>query len=448
MRAEGKTWAAIAQTLRERFGLSALAALRHAHGWSQSQATKEWTSRWPTLPKTYKDISDWETGRHTPSLDIYGRLAELYSCDLADLLADRKGYRSEDEAAGRDGDNDQPAIATPPASLVGVSDDWTTVTPPAIDDPEAIELVRRVEASDTGPATLEGLTSATDRMARSYTSSLPADLLVPLRLYRGYITNLLGGHATLAQRRELIVLAGWLSLLTAICDIDLRHDGAAAVNLKAAHAMAHEADHSLLTAWALETEAWQALTASRPDQTVSLSQAARDLTTVGTSAHVQITIQAARGSARLGLARATHQLLEESATSLNLMPPPEHPEHHFTFDRRKHISYTATTLAWLGDDPATAGEYARQAVAQYDTGATDGRWRSRLASARLDLALILARQEPGEAAELGVLALDSGYLRPSNMWRAVELDGTLGGHSAELDDFHERVRAEAPSASG
>jgi hypothetical protein len=147
-----------------------------------------------------------------------------------------------------------------------------------------------------------------------------------------------------------------------------------------------------------------------------------------------------------------HRLLDESARSLDQMAAPEHPEHHFTFDRRKHISYTATALSWLGDDSADAEEYARQAVAQYDTAAGDGRWRSRLASARLDLALILARSDqPTEAAALGQAALSAGYLRPSNMWRAVELDQQLTARYdgvIEIESFHEQIRDAAPGAAG
>jgi transcriptional regulator with XRE-family HTH domain len=106
LRGAGKPAAAIARELRERFGVGAVAALRVAHGWSQHDAASEWTARWPELPKTYKEISNWETGRHTPPLDIFDKLAELYACDLADLLADRKGYR---DAADED---DEPDGAT------------------------------------------------------------------------------------------------------------------------------------------------------------------------------------------------------------------------------------------------------------------------------------------------------------------------------------------------
>ncbi|MBN9737831.1 MULTISPECIES: hypothetical protein [unclassified Pseudonocardia] len=71
----------------------------------------------------------------------------------------------------------------------------------------------------------------------------------------------------------------------------------------------------------------------------------------------------------------------------------------------------------------------------------------RLATARLDLGLILARaRRPDEAAALGVLAFDAGVLVPSNAWRAIELDDALDGFRdvPEVAELHARRRAIAP----
>ncbi len=53
-------------------------------------------------PKTFKSISSWEnwpskTG-YAPSLDVLARLAELYECTVADLLADYADFRHRDKA--------------------------------------------------------------------------------------------------------------------------------------------------------------------------------------------------------------------------------------------------------------------------------------------------------------------------------------------------------------
>ncbi|MGI5186916.1 helix-turn-helix domain-containing protein [Promicromonospora sp. CA-289599] len=102
LRAHQRTWAEIATVLSEKFGVNLRAAMRMVHGWSQQDAADRWNERWPNDPKTFKNFSYWEqwpapTG-HAPSLDVLARLAELYDCSLADLVADCADYRHRDGA--------------------------------------------------------------------------------------------------------------------------------------------------------------------------------------------------------------------------------------------------------------------------------------------------------------------------------------------------------------
>ena len=58
------------------------------------------TQRWPDDLKTFKNISYWErwpaaTG-YAPSLEVLTKLAELYECHVADLLADGADHRASD----------------------------------------------------------------------------------------------------------------------------------------------------------------------------------------------------------------------------------------------------------------------------------------------------------------------------------------------------------------
>jgi hypothetical protein len=92
LRGRGLPAATIAITLRDRYGVNARVAMRLACGWSQAEVAAAWCTRWPDDPKTFKNISYWEnwpssTG-YAPSLVVLDRLAQLYRCDVADLLAD------------------------------------------------------------------------------------------------------------------------------------------------------------------------------------------------------------------------------------------------------------------------------------------------------------------------------------------------------------------------
>jgi hypothetical protein len=96
MRAEGLAWAEIAAAFRVRYGVNARVAPRLARGWSQREVADRWTARWPDDPKTFKHISYWEqwpapTG-YEPGLRVLSKLACLYECAVADLLADAGDY--------------------------------------------------------------------------------------------------------------------------------------------------------------------------------------------------------------------------------------------------------------------------------------------------------------------------------------------------------------------
>lgn len=90
LRAQGRSWPEIAASLRDRYGLPARVAMRIAHGWSQADAAAAWNEHWPDDPKSFKNISYWETWPsptgHAPSLSVLDRLATVYECDVVDLV--------------------------------------------------------------------------------------------------------------------------------------------------------------------------------------------------------------------------------------------------------------------------------------------------------------------------------------------------------------------------
>lgn len=276
------------------------------------------------------------------------------------------------------------------------------------------------EASDVTPTVLDTIDVVTDELARAYTTSESAELLAEVQTHARHVGALLAGRSTLAQRRRLLVAGGWLALLTATLHVDLgqRRDAARARTVAAS--LDRETEHGELGAWAVEIETWAVLVDQDWQHAATLAAAGENVAPRGTGAAVQLAAQTARAAARLGDGPTVRAALDRTARAIDHQSPDRSSDHHFAFDARKLDYYTATALAWLNDP---AGEqHARGIVERYSpTGGP-----RRLATARLDLGLILARgRRPDEAAGLGILAVESDWLVPSNAWRAIELDDNL-----------------------
>ncbi len=298
-------------------------------------------------------------------------------------------------------------------------------------------LAEHAERSDVTPTVLDTIDAAVDGLARDYARARPEQLLRDVRALARQIGTLLDGRSTLAQRRRLMVAGGWLALLSATLHIDLGQRRSAVAARTVAASLDRETEHGEIGAWAVEIDTWAALVDQDWRLAAALASAGRDIAPTGSGAAVQLAAQHARAAARLGDGHTVRAALDRAARMIDQQPPERPRDHHFAFDARKLDGYCATALAWIGD---RAGEReARSVVDVYSSGGPP----RRLATARLDLGLILARdRRPDEAAQLGGLAVDSGTLVPSNVWRATELDDALDRFRtvAEAAELHERRR--------
>ena len=287
------------------------------------------------------------------------------------------------------------------------------------DEIAALDLVRQAEASQVGGGTVERLELAVDDLATAYPGTPAAVLLDRVRSYLGYVTRLLDAKATLAERRRLLMVGGWLSLLAATTLIDLHRDHAAAAHLRTAAQLACETEHADIAAWCLETQAWQVLTAGDYRRSADISQAAQRIAPKSGSAFIQASAQEGRAWARLGDARQTRATLSRVEKLVSPLPVPDRPEHHYRYDPPKAQFYVATTLSWLGDTAAEG--IARQVLATIEAPGLRPRPR-RAALARLDLALALtAADKHDEAARVALEAVTSGRLAPVDGRRAREI---------------------------
>jgi len=290
------------------------------------------------------------------------------------------------------------------------------------DEQDAVELARRVAASDVGEETVRRLEWAVDDLATRYSVTPPAELLPRVRRHLTYVADLLDApvRKTLAEHRRLLVAGAWFSLLGATLQIDLDERVAAGARLLTAASLARQAEHDEIHAWCYETRAWDALTAGNYRQALDLSRTAQQIAPTGSSALIQATAQEGRAWARLGQTEETTDALHRVERMVSSLARPDRAEHHYRYDPDKSIAYTATTLAWIGD-PAAEG-YAREVIDRLRAAEEAGGWPRRVAAARIDLALALvAAGKHDEGAASAQTAILSGRIVPSNHWRAAEI---------------------------
>ncbi|WP_155059020.1 helix-turn-helix domain-containing protein [Streptomyces blattellae] len=312
------------------------------------------------------------------------------------------------------------------------------------DEMDAWELARRVQASDVGNATLERLERAFDGLAMAYPKADPAELLRHVRKHSAYVVKLLDSKKTLSEHRRLLVVGGWLSLLGATVHIDLMQDDAATARLETAATLAREAGHPEIEAWCFETEAWRVLTDGDYVQAVDLSRAAQEIAPATSSAMIQATAQEGRANARLGESTETYSAIERVQALSAAIGSPDTPEHHYRYDPAKALSYTATTLAWLGD--VAAEPYAREVIKRLSPSDDVTKWPRRVASANIDLALVLLKEDRlDEACDSAQKAILSGRVVPSNHWRALEVVKAVEARqlpeSADLREAYQGLKA-------
>jgi tetratricopeptide (TPR) repeat protein len=261
---------------------------------------------------------------------------------------------------------------------------------------DTLELARLAGASDLGPGTIEGIAGSVDLLCRAYPATPGAVLRDRTQRRLLQVVDLLGKRVTLAQHRELLVQAGWLSALLGCVHYDLGQVEEAETARQAAAQMGGEAGHDELVGWAFEMAAWFALVEGRFEAVVELARAGQDVAGAG-NALVQLTLQEAKGHARLGARDDALDALGRGADLLERMPRPPHPEHHFVFDHEKWVFYAATIHAWLGDDDI-AQAHASAVIAGHTRPDGSSRAPMRVANARFDLALVHARRGDLDAA--------------------------------------------------
>ena len=318
---------------------------------------------------------------------------------------------------------------------------------------DLIELARQAERSDLGHGTLEALCAVKERLCRDYPSGSAGELARRGTGYLRYVLGLLDGRVSLAEHRELLVTGGWLAALLGCLYYDLGNTGAAEVARAMARNLGQQAGHNEIVAWSCELAAWFALVEGRHADVVKWAEAG--VNQAGrTNAAVQLSLQAARGYARLGDKRAI-AALRAGRRILDELPEPTYPEHHFSVDHDKYDFYAGTIWTWLGTDDATAAKHARIAAARCVLPTGSIQWPMRLAISKLDLAVIAGRRgDLDEAIACGTAAGQVPRRSAQLLPRAAEFGYRLAAQYPrehlvrEYRDLVRTARQALPSGTG
>jgi transcriptional regulator with XRE-family HTH domain len=375
----------------------------------------------------------------------------LTRAELAALVrrADRTLHTDDSQVKRWErGQEPQPAALRALAVALGRQVEELTALLHELPPGDAYELLAVIDDSDIGSGVVSDLEDAVLRLRRSYSTTPPQVLAGQLDARLGTVRRLLRGHLTLAQRRDLMALAGWLALLQGTVWFDRASPEPAWSYRNAALHVAQELGHAELEAWAWETPAWFALMDGRFRDAAEFCQRGQAVAP-RSSVLVALNAQEARARARLGQREETIAAVRRAEEIMEHIPVPEDLSDHYTFDPAKIDFYAATAFLAL-DEPERAEHHARNVIAASSGPGGPNYWPTRVGSARMDLGLALTqRHEIDLAAHEAGLAFGGPFVRRSTLVRARDLMTALARYRdvAEVRDFEERYQqAQAQTA--
>ncbi|MGH4008896.1 MAG: hypothetical protein ACRDTH_12195 [Pseudonocardiaceae bacterium] len=242
-------------------------------------------------------------------------------------------------------------------------------------------------------ATLDGLQATVERLCCDY-SQRPADeLRREAQRWLRAVAKLLRDPVGLLKHRELMVTAGWLSLLVGCLEYDLGMVTAAEPTRKAAASLGHESDHAQILAWSHEMSAWFAVTQGRFREALNHARVGQ-MAAPSDAVSVQLGWQEAKALARFGEVRDVQNVLDRGHAVLAKLPRPRRPDNHFAIDPGKWDLYAMDCYRIAGLDDLAA-EHARIVINHHagNGPASVQRAPMRVAEARLTLGIVAGHRQ-------------------------------------------------------
>lgn len=305
------------------------------------------------------------------------------------------------------------------------------------------ELVARIQASDVTGGVLEALQHTADRLCTEYPYVPSADLAVEGRLWLRRITKLLDQRLTLSQHREILAVAGTVTLIVGCLEYDQGLRTQAEETRLAAASLGAEAGTADVEAWAQEMRAWFDLTQNNYRGVIAAADTGQSMAPHHSVA-VQLAAQKAKAWARVGDRRQVEVALDRGRRLLETLPEPGNLDHHLVVDPAKFDFYAMDCYRLLGEDNL-ASMYAGEVLRTADGSDGTGGKPMRAAEALVTLGVAAARQDSlSEAVAYGRQAL-AGERRslPSLLMVAGDLTRVLQERypdEAETRDFLDELR--------
>jgi hypothetical protein len=331
----------------------------------------------PNATHLLRMSKNWERGKHRPRPEYQRLIAAAFGTVSAAIF-------------GPDTTNPTPSTEADVSAIAGDN---------------TLELVERIRRSDLDRASLDTLTITVERLCSEYAFMPSFDLRREGQAWLAKLVQLLDARLTLAQHREVLVLAGWLALLVGCVEYDAKDVRAAEATRQAAASLGQEADHAGIMAWAQEMTCWFALTQGRYRQVIEAARAGRAMAPHD-AVSVQLAGQEAKAWARMGDRRQVELALERGRVLLESLPYPENIDNHFTVDPDKFDFYAMDCHRRVGED-AMATMQAHEVIRK--STAPDGSLRSPMRAAEAHTTLAVAAARSGDldgAIEVGTVALE------------------------------------------
>jgi len=304
---------------------------------------------------------------------------------------------------------------------------------------DALDVSRHAGASSLAPGTVDQLRQAIDGFTALFPTT-PADHLHDEVLgIRRWVGSLIDRKLTLDEHRELIVAAGWLSVLLGLLSFDRGEHPAARVWCDDGRERGLEAGHLELSAWSREPLVLAAFYAGRPAEAVVAAREGLALAPKGSAVETKLAAQEMWAVAGLGDRHGFARARRRAETSYVKLTPTSCPPGTDPFAVRTASELPplmAASMVLLGDW-ATEERLKRQELASGPDHDSPGR-----SIGYLDRGIALAHLgRLDKAVADGMRALRSRQLVGSVLVQAGKLDRALveaDADVAEVRTFHER----------